>query len=179
MSQGNNRVLVEGCLDRQQGWAGHPRDDHWSQQLGWFRAYFDSGWWVWSPQVERMHGYRPGTVAPGTALVLSHVHPHDYQHVAAAFDQVRRTHAPLSSRHRIIDAHSRVHDVVVVGAPFYDARGALVGMHGCYPDVTLAVPAASLAPAENYERVAQHLRVTAAGGQSEQRRLRIRAATRC
>ena len=51
-------------------------------------------------------------------------------------------------------------------------------MHGCYLDVTLAVPAASLAPAENYERVAQRLRVTAAG-QSEQRRLRIRAATRC
>ena len=126
-----------------------------------------------------MHGYRPGTVVPGTAMMLSHVHPDDYQHVAAAFGEVRRTHAPLISRHRIIDARSRVHDVVVVGAPFYDARGALVGMHGCYLDVTPAVPAASLAPAENHERVAQRLRVTAAGGQSEQRRLRIRAATRC
>ena len=92
MSQGNARVLLEGCLDRQRGWAGHPRDDDWSQQLGWFRAYFDGGRCVWSPPVERMHGYRPGTVAPGTALVLSDVHPDDYQHVAAAFDQVRRAH---------------------------------------------------------------------------------------
>jgi PAS fold len=178
VSRGNNCVLVKGCLDRQLRWAGHPRDDT-GQAIGMVQGLLRRRLVGWSPPVERMHGYRPGTVAPGTALVLSHVHLDDYQHVAAAFDQVRRAHTPLISRRRIIDAHSRVHDVVVVGAPFYDARGALVGMHGCYLNVTPALPAASLAPAENYERVAQRLRVTAAGGQSEQRRLRIRAATPC
>jgi hypothetical protein len=46
-----------------------------SQRVGWFRLYFDDERWEWSPEVERMHGYEPGTVQPTTALVLSHKHP--------------------------------------------------------------------------------------------------------
>jgi hypothetical protein len=45
----------------------------------------------WSPEVERMHGYEPGTVQPTTALVLSHKHPEDYEQVAATLDEIRRT----------------------------------------------------------------------------------------
>lgn len=34
------------------------------QRVGWFRFYFEGERWVWSDQVQRMHGYQPGTVTP-------------------------------------------------------------------------------------------------------------------
>ena len=61
------------------------------QRVGWFRLYFDDERWEWSPEVERMHGYEPGTVQPTTALVLSHKHPDDYEQVAATLDEIGST----------------------------------------------------------------------------------------
>lgn len=179
MDGADNRLLVEGRVNGKAGSLDQPLASRWPQHLGWFKSYFDDGRWVWSPQVERMHGYRPGTVAPRTALVLSHIHPGDVTHVAAALDDVRRTPATFSSRHRIVDAHFRVHDVVLVGSPFYDTSGALLGIHGCYLDVTPAVPSDILGSQDNYERLAHCLRVTTADGHSDDRRHRIRASTRC
>ncbi|EUA76364.1 antar domain protein [Mycobacterium xenopi 4042] len=43
----------------QPGWTP-PLTGGWSEHLGWFSFYFGDGRWVWSPQVEQMHGYRPG-----------------------------------------------------------------------------------------------------------------------
>ena len=77
------------------------------QHVGWFRFYFDDERWEWSPEVEAMHGYAPGTVTPTTELVLSHKHPDDYRHVAATLDAVRRHHQAFSTRHRIIDTAGR------------------------------------------------------------------------
>ena len=34
------------------------------QRVGAFRFYFDDQRWEWSEQVQRMHGYLPGTVTP-------------------------------------------------------------------------------------------------------------------
>lgn len=148
----------------------------WSHQFGSFRCYFDDDRWVWSPQVEQMHGYQPGTTAPSTLLVLSHLHLDDYRQVAATLHDVRRTHQPFSSHHRIVDTHHHQHDVVVVGAPFNDKEGAIVGMHGFFLDVTSLTRAGS----SRNDRVANHLRVNAAGkGGAEDRRQRIRAATQC
>lgn len=42
---------------------------------------------------------------------MRHRHPDDYQKVAAALDVVRRTRQAISTRHRIIDATGRTHDV--------------------------------------------------------------------
>ena len=69
------------------------------QRVGWFRFYFTDERWEWSPQVERMHGYDPGTVHPTTELVLSHKHPDDYGQVAATLDEIRRTSGAFSTRH--------------------------------------------------------------------------------
>jgi PAS domain S-box-containing protein len=104
--------------------------------VGWFRFYFADEHWEWSPQVERMHGYEPATVQPTTGLVLSHKHPDDYGQVAATLDEIRRTAAAFSTRHRIIDTHGEVHHVVVVGDQLYDDSGAVIGTHGFYVDVT-------------------------------------------
>lgn len=108
------------------------------QHVGWFRFFFDGERWEWSPEVERMHGYQPGTVSPTTELVLSHKHPDDYQHVAATLDDVRRHHQAFSTRHRIIDTAGRIHHVIVVADKVADADGEIVGTHGFYVDVTPA-----------------------------------------
>jgi hypothetical protein len=106
------------------------------QHVGWFRFYFADERWEWSEQVERLHGYDPGTVTPTTELVLSHKHPDDYLQVAATLDDIRRTHRTFSTRHRIIDTHQAVHDVVVIGDQLYDDTGEVIGTHGFYVDVT-------------------------------------------
>jgi hypothetical protein len=106
------------------------------QHVGWFRFYFADERWEWSEQVQRLHGYQPGTVTPTTELVLSHKHPDDYVQVAATLDDIRRTHRTFSTRHRIIDTHQAVHDVVVIGDQLYDDGGEVVGTHGFYVDVT-------------------------------------------
>jgi fructose-specific component phosphotransferase system IIB-like protein len=105
------------------------------QRVGWFRFYFADQRWEWSPQVQRMHGYEPGTVEPTTELVLSHKHPDDYGQVAATLEDIRRTSGAFSTRHRIIDTRGELHYVVVVGDQLYD-DGVVVGTHGFYVDVT-------------------------------------------
>lgn len=108
------------------------------QRVGWFRFYFADQRWEWSPQVERMHGYEPGTVQPTTELVLSHKHPDDYGQVAATLEEIRRTSGAFSTRHRIVDTRGDVHYVVVVGDQLID-DGAVIGTHGFYVDVTPTV----------------------------------------
>jgi hypothetical protein len=109
-----------------------PDDPH----QGWFRFYFADERWEWSDQVQRLHGYEPGTVTPTTELVLSHKHPDDYVQVAATLDDIRRTHRTFSTRHRIIDTRQAVHDVVVIGDQLNDDNGEVIGTHGFYVDVT-------------------------------------------
>ncbi len=106
------------------------------QRVGWFRFYFADERWEWSDEVQILHGYQPGTVTPTTDLVLSHKHPADYQQVAATLDEVRRSHQTFSTRHRIIDTHGDIHEVVVIGDQLKDDSGQLVGTHGFYVDVT-------------------------------------------
>lgn len=105
-------------------------------QVGWFRFYFDDEHWEWSPEVQLMHGYQPGTVSPTTELVLSHKHPDDYQQVATTLDDVRRHHQAFSTRHRIVDTTGRIHHVIVVADKLADEHGEVVGTHGFYVDVT-------------------------------------------
>ena len=109
------------------------------QRVGWFRFYFADERWEWSPQVERMHGYEPGSVHPTTDLVLSHKHPDDYGQVAATLDEIRRTSGAFSTRHRIIDTHGQVHHVVVVADQLHDDGGEVAGTHGFYVDVTPSI----------------------------------------
>ena len=100
--------------------SGHDEDSQLARALaggkpyptGWFRLYFEDERWEWSPEVERLHGYEPGTAKPTTSVVLSHKHPEDYEQVAATLDDIRQTHQPFSTRHRIIDVQRRIHEVI-------------------------------------------------------------------
>ena len=106
------------------------------QRAGWFRFYFGDQRWEWSEQVQRMHGYEPGTVTPTTELVLEHKHPEDRRQVAATIDQILNTRQAFSTRHRIIDTSGEVHHVVVVGDQLHNDHGDVIGSHGFYVDVT-------------------------------------------
>jgi hypothetical protein len=106
------------------------------QRVGWFRFYFDDDRWEWSPQVEKMHGYLPGSVTPTTEMVLAHKHPDDYRQIADTIDLIRQTRQAFSSRHRIIDVQGRIHHVVVVGDLLRDADRTVIGTQGYYVDVT-------------------------------------------
>lgn len=108
------------------------------QRVGWFRFYFEDQRWEWSEQVQRMHGYEPGTVIPTTELVLSHKHPDDRGQVAATIDDVLHTHRAFSTRHRILDTRDTVHHVVVVGDQLTDHQDVVIGTHGYYVDITPA-----------------------------------------
>ena len=69
---------------------------------------------------------QPRGLVPTTELVLSHKHPDDYLQVAATLDDIRRTHRTFSTRHRIIDTRSVVHDVVVIGDRMFDDDGEVL-----------------------------------------------------
>jgi PAS domain S-box-containing protein len=105
------------------------------QRVGRFRFYIDGQRWEWSEGVERLHGYEPGTVTPTTALMLSHKHPDDRQHVAAVLDSVLDGE-PFSSRHRIIDTAGRTRWVIVVGDRMLDEADNVIGTFGFFVDVT-------------------------------------------
>jgi ANTAR domain/PAS fold len=107
-----------------------------SQRVGWFRFYFSDQRWEWSEQVQRMHGYEPGTVTPTTELVLAHKHPDDRHQVAKTIEDMLNTRCAFSTRHRIIDTSGAVHHVVVVGDQLTDDQGAAIGTHGYYVDIT-------------------------------------------
>lgn len=106
------------------------------QRTGWFRFYFADQRWEWSEQVQRMHGYEPGTVTPTTELVLAHKHPADRDQVAARIDDMIRRREAFSTRHRIVDTRGNTHHVVVVGDQFCDEHDQVIGTHGFYIDVT-------------------------------------------
>jgi fructose-specific component phosphotransferase system IIB-like protein len=108
------------------------------QRAGWFRFYFEDQRWEWSEQVQRMHGYQPGTVTPTTDIVLSHKHPDDRGQVAATINDMVNQRQAFSTRHRIVDTHGDVHHVVVVGDQFCDDNDEVIGTHGFYIDVTPA-----------------------------------------
>src|ERR1700754_2463318 len=105
------------------------------QRVGSFRFYIDGQRWEWSENVERLHGYEPGTVTPTTELLLSHKHPEDRQQVAAVLDKVVEGE-PFSSRHRIIDTAGRTRWVIVVGDQMLDEAGNVLGTSGFYVDFT-------------------------------------------
>ena len=125
--------------------AGGPGDDTLYQRplaadppedAGWFCYYFDEDRWEWSPEVQRMHGYEPGTVIPTTELVLAHKFPGDQRQIADTIDTMRRTRQPFTSRHRIRDTAGAVHHVIVVADQLRDQVGTVIGTHGYYIDVT-------------------------------------------
>jgi fructose-specific component phosphotransferase system IIB-like protein len=96
--------------------------------------------------------------------LFSHKHPEDYAQVAATLDDVRRTHKPFSTRHRIITVQGDTRDVVVIGERFHDDNGDVIGTQGFYIDVT---PTAQQRRSSLTEAVAEFAEHRAAIGQAK------------
>jgi PAS domain S-box-containing protein len=108
------------------------------ERLGRFRYFFDDDRWEWSPQVQALHGYAPGTVTPTSELVLSHQHPDDPDRLTATMDDVRRNLRPVSSHHRIVDTAGDTRHVLVVADPLIGDSGRVTGIQGFFVDLTSA-----------------------------------------
>lgn len=121
-----------------------------ADSLGTFRYWFDDDRWEWSDRVAALHGYRPGEAVPTTELLRRHKHPDD----RLAFDELmaamRRSRAPFSSHHRIVDRDGRTHEVVVVGRTFSDRTGRVVGCLGFYLELDALEPG-PLGPLESLD----------------------------
>jgi hypothetical protein len=104
--------------------------------VGSFRFWFAGERWEWSDEVARMHGYKPGSVAPTTKLLLSHKHPDDREHVRDLLDHALHSGESFSSRHRFIDTGGGMHDAIVVADRIVDESGAVLGTAGYYIDLT-------------------------------------------
>ncbi|MGK8523311.1 PAS and ANTAR domain-containing protein [Nocardia asteroides] len=104
--------------------------------VGSFRFWFVTRRWEWSPEVYRMHGYRPGEIEPTTELLLAHKHPDDRTHVAETITRAIDHGEPFSSRHRFIDLSGQEHTVLVVADRILDDAGTPVGTSGFYVDLS-------------------------------------------
>lgn len=106
------------------------------ERVGSFRYFRNEDRWEWSDAVAQMHGYPPGQAQPSTSLVMSHKHPDDAASVALLIETVTGQGRPFSSRHRIIDAHGRVHPVLVIGERLLADNGDIIGTQGLYVDLS-------------------------------------------
>jgi PAS domain S-box-containing protein len=125
-------------------------------RVGWFRYYFDDHRWEWSPEVQRMYGYEPGTVVPTTALLLSHKHPEDSDRITATIEDLCRTRQPFSARYRIRDAHGNERHLMVIADLIADASDEVVGTYGFCVDVTPAVSEQQQAISAAVAEIAEH-----------------------
>jgi hypothetical protein len=112
-----------------------PRPKAWAP-VGSFRYFVREDRWEWSDEVTRIHGYKPGTMAPTTDLVLAHRHPDENETVGDLIVEVYRQGAAVTSRSRIIDSRGNEHLIIVVGDRFYDNDGTPAGIAGFYIDIT-------------------------------------------
>jgi PAS domain S-box-containing protein len=106
------------------------------ERVGSFRYLRAEDRWEWSDAVAQIHGYEDGHVQPSTALVISHKHPEDADHVRRLIEAMTREGRPFSSRHRIVDTRGRIHPVAVIGERLTDAMGNVIGSQGLYVDLS-------------------------------------------
>ncbi|GAB7070863.1 ANTAR domain-containing protein [Mycobacterium hodleri] len=104
--------------------------------VGQFRFVFADESWEWSAETAQIHGYPATEMRPSTALVMSHKHPADHAKIAATLAEIRRTHGPINTRHRIVDRQGRTHEIIVVGVQMRDELGNVVGNQGFFVDVS-------------------------------------------
>lgn len=106
-----------------------------TEHVGSFRHWFDSGRWEWSDEVAAMHGYRAGEIEPTTELLRSHKHPDDRAGFDELVEKMLSARVHFSSRHRIVDTRGRIHSVVVISRNFQGLDGRAAGAEGFYLDL--------------------------------------------
>ncbi|GAA2733546.1 PAS and ANTAR domain-containing protein [Pedococcus aerophilus] len=108
-----------------------------------FRYDVRSGDWWWSPGMFDLHGLTEGDVEPSTELLMSHKHPEDLAATEQTLRSVLASGEPFCCRHRVVDTHGRVREVLSVGEAVCDADGRITTVQGYFVDLTAAFSAAT------------------------------------
>jgi hypothetical protein len=107
-----------------------------TETVGRFSYHVPTDTWWWSSSLYTIHGFDPGEIVPTTALMTAHQHPEDRAGTAELITAAIKSGQPFCSRHRILDAHRRVHTVVTIGEGIRDTAGCVVQVTGYLIDVT-------------------------------------------
>jgi hypothetical protein len=101
-----------------------------------FRFDVVTGSWWWSPGMFALHGFEAGDVEPSTDLLMAHKHPEDLLATEDTLRGVLTTGEPFCCRHRVVDAHGRIREVLSVGEGFCDDDGNVIAVQGYFVDLT-------------------------------------------
>ena len=110
-----------------------------------FRYDVATGDWWWSPGMFELHGLVDGEMQPTTGLLMAHKHPGDLTATQSTLRHVLATGEPFCCRHRVVDAHGRVREVLSVGEAGHGPDGAITTVQGYFVDLTDAFAATTAA----------------------------------
>ncbi|MHA7219223.1 PAS and ANTAR domain-containing protein [Arthrobacter sp. MDT1-48-3] len=105
---------------------------------GTFDYFFETGTFVWSEVMYRIHGYRRGDVMPSLELGMAHIAPGEQAKARSLWEQILTSTEPIAWYHTIIDARGSHRQVLgVVNAVQHD--GKTTGIRGYLTDITASI----------------------------------------
>lgn len=105
-------------------------------RIGRFSFHTVEGTWDWDDEVFRIHGLKPGSVAPTTDYMLSCKHPDDRASVAEVLFRAQRDGKPFSVSHRLVAADGVERRVIMVADSGVRAGEVVTSIDGYYIDLT-------------------------------------------
>jgi PAS domain S-box-containing protein len=107
-------------------------------KLGAWEWHVETGQLIWSPEVERIHGYEPGTF-PGTLDAFEKIiHPDERERILSTIADTLKHSRSHVLDYRILHPHGTVRWVEARGRMFFDATGKPERLVGICMDVTEA-----------------------------------------
>ncbi|MEO5981696.1 MAG: PAS and ANTAR domain-containing protein [Pedococcus sp.] len=110
-----------------------------------FRYDVASGDWWWSPGMFELHGLVAGELEPSTGLLMAHKHPGDLAATQGTLRHVLATGEPFCCRHRVVDAHGQLREVLSIGEAGHGPDGSITTVQGYFVDLTDAFAATTAA----------------------------------
>ena len=105
-------------------------------QMGTFDWHIATGRILWSPTVERLHGYDPGTLPAAAQSYCNQLHPEDRERVRAQLQEILAGTDGHRIEYRIVRPDGESRWLECFAKVFPDARGQVVRVVGMCADVT-------------------------------------------
>lgn len=110
-----------------------------SERLGGLGSYdwnLADGHLVWSDELFRIYGERPGAYQPTYEGFLDRVHPDDRERVRQIHESALKAGRPFETEERILRPDGEVRTLLTNGRVVTNSQGRPVGLHGVCRDVT-------------------------------------------
>jgi PAS domain S-box-containing protein len=104
--------------------------------MGTWEWAFQTGRVIWSPNLEVIHGLRPGTFPNTFEAVMAETHPEDRERVKSAIQQTIQHRQDLHVEYRILRANGSVCWLEGRGRLLFDMNGVPERMVGICSDIT-------------------------------------------